>query len=169
MPTRTARWMRRHPVLAIFSLLVITIGIPTGVALWIGHDKDVQIEKQQKITDQLVADLAEQQQAFTDYQVESAVRGCKNSNRGREALQTVLDRAAAPPQTGAATIDFSAVEGFNALDRNTQFFLNNLEKALNVPTSSANLQDIADEYRRTNPSDVDCAKVGSDLRSKLEK
>lgn len=168
MTTRIARLIRRRPVTSIFVALLICLSIPPGVGLWIGHDKDVQIQKQQEVTDQVVAELAQQQQAFTDYQVESAVKGCKSSNRGRAALQEVLDRAANPPQTGAATIDFSEIEGFGALDRNTQFFLNNLEVALNVPTSSANLHDIADDYRKTNPSDVDCAKVGNDLREKLE-
>lgn len=152
--TRTGRAILAHPILTMFVSLVIVIGVPVGVALWVGHDKDVKLEAQQ--------------QAFVDYQVADKVTSCEGSNRGRKALQKVLDDAANPPPAGAALVDFSELDGFDALDGNTQFFLNNLEVRLNAPGGDSNLRKIADDYRTTNPSDVDCQAEGRELRHTLE-
>jgi uncharacterized protein (DUF111 family) len=147
VPTKTARAIRHHPLIAIAFALAIVIGVPTAV---------------------FVKGVERQQQALIDYQVKDKIETCISANNSREALQRVLDRAASPPPTGAATVDLTALPAYQQLDQATQLYVQQLNQALQEPTGSANLKAIADDFRATNPSDLDCREIGKDLREELE-
>lgn len=154
MPTRTARLIRRHPVTAIFATLAIVIGGPTAVVLAGQHETDVRLERSDH--------------RLIDYQVSNEVARCEAANGSRKALQTVLDRAADPPATGAAALDLTAIDGFDRLDVETRGYLMALQAALDRPGGSSNLSKIAADYHHDYPSNVNCDAKGRSLRRTLE-
>lgn len=149
----TTELVRRHPVWVLAVVLTVFISIPVGVALYASWHNWQELEAQNE--------------RLIDYQVTSRVEPCQSSNRGREALQEVLDRIADPPDEGVAAINFSDVAGFNDLEPAVQFFLENLESILNEPGGSELMTRLANDYRESNPSDVDCDAVGTELRKEL--
>lgn len=154
MPTRTARFVRHHPLVTMFTALAVLIAAIVGPVLWVNH---VQIDRNTATNAR-----------FIDFQVDTKISQCENANGSRKALQSVLDAAAHPPASGAARVDFTAIEGFAQLDRGTRFFLTNLQAALGEPGGSAYLSVIANNYRKNYPSNLDCRELGHHLRLKLE-
>jgi hypothetical protein len=151
--TRTRRWIRAHPVWTVFLSLFLTISVPVGISLYTLSRTTAQTKR---LTDNSI-----------DYQVANKIDGCRSSNHGRAALQSVLDEAAHPPPTGAARLDFTKVPGWAALSPSTQAYFLSLQVQLARPGGSSYLALIASNYRKTNPSNVDCVKLGADLRRQL--
>ena len=98
-------------------------------------------------------------------QVSRRVEECESSNRSRAALQAVLDQVADPPPTGAASVDFSEVQGWGSLEPNVKFFLANLTVALQSEHPSFLVQ-VAEEYSKSNPQ-RDCLALERKLRADL--
>lgn len=145
--------MTKHPIAKAAAVLWLTVALPCGWALAVGNANQ---RAQSRSNRRLI-----------DYTVGSRVDSCEKQNNGRLALQSVLDAAAHPPPTGSSSVDFSRIDGWTSLPATTQFFLTNLQLQLSKPGGSAYLSKIAADYRSTNPSTVDCARLGRELRSVL--
>lgn len=149
------RILKHHPIALVFMVMALVI-----IALAAVVQNELDSRDEQNARFQAVVETVAREQ------ISRRVDECQSANSSRAALQTVLEQVADPPDSGAAAVDFSKVQGWDGLTSETKFFLANLTVALR-DTDPNFLVGVAASYKKSNPQ-KNCMELERGLRKNLK-